>query len=111
VLGNKCAGQYNLKRVHFKEALASGNFWYGHWQYVCFFAAFYLPQDDSSKRFCSDGEGDPLQAFLEGALGQQAPCQLWFHFQEKIKDSWCEIWWILELGEHIDAFSTASYWK
>jgi hypothetical protein len=26
VLGNKCAGQYNLKRVHFKEALASGNF-------------------------------------------------------------------------------------
>jgi hypothetical protein len=26
VLGNKCAGQHNLKTVHFKEALASGHF-------------------------------------------------------------------------------------
>ncbi len=25
-LGNKCAGQHNLKTVHFKETLASGNF-------------------------------------------------------------------------------------
>jgi hypothetical protein len=26
VLGNKCAGQHNLKTVHFREKLASGNF-------------------------------------------------------------------------------------
>jgi hypothetical protein len=26
VLGNKCAGQYNLKTVQFREKLASGNF-------------------------------------------------------------------------------------
>jgi hypothetical protein len=26
VLGNKCAGQHNLKTVHFKETLASDNF-------------------------------------------------------------------------------------
>ncbi len=26
VLGNKCAGQHNLKTLHFKETLASGNF-------------------------------------------------------------------------------------
>ncbi len=26
VLGNKCAGQHNLKTVHFRETLASGNF-------------------------------------------------------------------------------------
>ncbi len=26
VLGNKCAGQHNLKTVHFREILASGNF-------------------------------------------------------------------------------------
>jgi hypothetical protein len=26
VLGNKCAGQNNLKTVHFRETLASGNF-------------------------------------------------------------------------------------
>jgi hypothetical protein len=26
VLGNKCAGQNNLKTVHFRETLSSGNF-------------------------------------------------------------------------------------
>jgi hypothetical protein len=26
VLGNKCAGHYNLKTVHFRETLASDNF-------------------------------------------------------------------------------------
>jgi hypothetical protein len=26
VLGNKCAGQHNLKPVHFRDTLASGNF-------------------------------------------------------------------------------------
>jgi hypothetical protein len=26
VFGNKCTWQHNLKRVHFKETLASGNF-------------------------------------------------------------------------------------
>ncbi len=26
VLGNKCAGQFNLKTVHFRETLASGNY-------------------------------------------------------------------------------------
>jgi hypothetical protein len=43
VLGNKCAGPHNLKTVHFKEKLASGNFlaWLSG---VCvFFAALYLP--------------------------------------------------------------------
>jgi hypothetical protein len=43
VLGNKCAGQHNLKTVHFREKLASGNFlaWLSA---VCvFFAALYLP--------------------------------------------------------------------
>ncbi len=76
-----------------------------------FLAALYLPKDGSGKLFCNDGEGDPHQALLEDALGQQAACQLWFHFQEEIKGRWCEIWQIMELGEHIDAFSTASYWK
>ncbi len=27
VLGNKCAGQHNLKTVHFRDTLASGNYW------------------------------------------------------------------------------------
>jgi hypothetical protein len=26
VLGNKCAGQHNLKALHFKETIVSGNF-------------------------------------------------------------------------------------
>jgi hypothetical protein len=41
-----------------------------------FFAALYPPQDGSDKLLCNNGEGDPLQALLEGALGQQAACQL-----------------------------------
>ncbi len=71
MLGNKCAGQHNLKTVHFKETLASSNFWHGHEQYVCFLQC-YLPQDSGGKLFCNDGGGVQLQALLEGALGQQA---------------------------------------
>jgi len=41
-----------------------------------FFAALYLPQDSWGKLLCNDGGGDPLKALLEGALGQQAACQL-----------------------------------
>ncbi len=41
-----------------------------------FFAALYLTQDSGGELFCSDGGGDPLHALLEGALGQQAACQL-----------------------------------
>jgi hypothetical protein len=37
---------------------------------------FYLPQDGGGKLFYNDGGGDTLQAHLEGALGQQAACQL-----------------------------------
>jgi hypothetical protein len=77
VLGNKCAGQPNLKTVYFREtSILKVIFWHGHQQYVYFFAALYLPQDGGDERFCSDGVGDPLQALLEGALGQQAACQL-----------------------------------
>ncbi len=71
VLGNKCAGQHNLKTVHFRDTLG-----HGHQQYVCFFSALYLPKDGGRKLLCIDGGGDPLQALLEGALGHQAACQL-----------------------------------
>jgi hypothetical protein len=37
---------------------------------------FYLAQDGGRKLFYNDGGGDLLQALLEGALGQQAACQL-----------------------------------
>jgi hypothetical protein len=67
---------------------------------MCFFAALYLPSG-GGELLCNRR---PLQALLEGALGQQAACQLWFHFQEEIKDCWCEIWRIMELGEDLDAF-------
>jgi hypothetical protein len=76
VLGNKCAGQHNLKTVYFIEKLASGNFlvWLSG---VCvFFAALYLPYGGSGELLCNDGGGDPLQALFEGALCQQAACQL-----------------------------------
>jgi hypothetical protein len=44
-------------------------FWHGHQQYVYFFAALYLLKDGGSKLLCSGGEGDPLQALLEGGQG------------------------------------------
>jgi hypothetical protein len=41
-----------------------------------FFQRSRTPWDDGGKLLCNDGGGDPLQALLEGALGQQAACQL-----------------------------------
>jgi hypothetical protein len=78
VLGNNCTLQHNLKKVYFKKTIVSGYFLAGHQQYVCvcFFAALYLPQVGGGELLCSDGGGDPLQALLEGALGQQAASQL-----------------------------------
>jgi hypothetical protein len=69
VLGNKCAGQNNLKTVNFKETLASGKFLAWSSAPCVFFAALYLPQDGGCELFCDDGGGDPLQALLKGALG------------------------------------------
>jgi hypothetical protein len=43
VLGNKCAGQNNLKTVHFRETLASDNFLAWSSAIPVFFAALYLP--------------------------------------------------------------------
>jgi hypothetical protein len=48
VLGNKCAGQYNLKTLHFKETIVLGNFWPWSSVICVFFAALYLPQDGAS---------------------------------------------------------------
>jgi hypothetical protein len=76
VLGNKCAGQHNLKTVHFRDTHASDNFWAWSSAICVFFAALYLLYEGSSKLLCNDGWGDPLQALLEGALVHQAACQL-----------------------------------
>ncbi len=40
MLGNKCAGQHNLKMVHFRETLASGNFLAWSSAIRVFFAAY-----------------------------------------------------------------------
>jgi hypothetical protein len=76
MLGNKCAGQHNLKTVHFRETLASGNFLAWSSAIGVFFAALYLPLDGGGKLLFNDSGGDPLQALLEGVLDQQAACQL-----------------------------------
>ncbi len=76
VLGNKCAGQHNLKTVHFREKLASGNFlaWLSG---VCvFFYSALSTLGGGGEHLCNDCGGYPLQALLEGPLGQQAACQL-----------------------------------
>jgi hypothetical protein len=75
-LGNNCAGQPNLKTVYFKETIVSGYF-LGWSSAICvFFAALYPSKDGRGELFSSDVGGDPLQALLEGVLGQQAACQL-----------------------------------
>jgi hypothetical protein len=60
-----------LKTLHFKETIVLGNFW--PWSSaicVFFFAALYLPQDGGGELSSSESGGDPLNALLEGALGQ-----------------------------------------
>jgi hypothetical protein len=59
-----------LKTLHFKDTIVLGNFWPWSSAIFVFFAALYLPQDGGSKLSCSDSGGDPLNALLEGALGQ-----------------------------------------
>ncbi len=94
VLGNKCAGQHNITWEPFilKRQLFKVIFGHDHQPYAVFFAALYLPQDGGGELSCSVSGGDPLFALLEGALGQQGACQLWFHFEGEIKGRWCEIW-------------------
>jgi hypothetical protein len=70
-LGNKCAGQHNLKTLHFKETIVLGNIWPWSSAIRGFFAALYLPQDGGGELSCSVSGGDPLYALLEGALCQQ----------------------------------------
>jgi hypothetical protein len=76
VLGNKCAGQNNLKTVHFRETLASGNFLTWSSALRVFFCSSLSTLGRRRQAFMYDGGGDPLQDLLEGALGQQAACQL-----------------------------------
>jgi hypothetical protein len=64
-----------LKTVYFTETIVSGYFLAWSSAICVFFAALYLTQDVGGEVFCNDGGGDPLQALLEGALGQQATCQ------------------------------------
>jgi hypothetical protein len=59
-LGNKCAGQHNLKMIHFKETLAIGIFLVWSSAICVFFAGLFLAQDGGGKLFCSDSGGDPL---------------------------------------------------
>jgi hypothetical protein len=54
------------------------------------------------------GVGD-LHALLEGALGQQAACQLRFQFEEEIKGCWCERREYVSWENFVMPFSTANY--
>ena len=68
-----------METVHFRETLASDNFFGMVISNMCiFFQRSIYPRTAAAggKLLCNDGGGDPLQALLEGALGQQAACQL-----------------------------------
>jgi hypothetical protein len=77
VLGNKCAGQHNLKTIFFKETIVSGPFlaWSSAICVFCLQRSINHRTAVASSAVAMVG-GDPLQALLEGALGQQAACQL-----------------------------------
>jgi hypothetical protein len=59
-----------LENPSFKETSGLGNFWPWASAICVFLAALYLPQDSGGELSCSDSGGDPLNALLEGALGQ-----------------------------------------
>jgi hypothetical protein len=62
VLGNKCAGQHNLKRErHFLQVI----FWHSHQQYMYFFAALYLLSDGGGKLLCNMVGATPYKLFLK----------------------------------------------
>ncbi len=42
VLGNKCAGQHNLKTIHIKDTIVSGNIWPRSSAICVFFAALLI---------------------------------------------------------------------
>jgi hypothetical protein len=73
MLGDKCAGQHNLKTVYFKETIVSCYFWGRSWAIcpMCFFAALYLSQSGGSKIFNSGGGGDPHKLFLKVPLANK----------------------------------------
>jgi hypothetical protein len=66
----RAIGQYNLKTLHFKETIVLGTLWPCSSAICVFFAALYLLQDGGGELSCSDSGSDPLNALLEGALGQ-----------------------------------------
>ncbi len=106
VFGNKCAGQHNLKTVHFKETLASGNFL--TWSsaicvFFCSTLSTLVPRTAAASSSVTMVGATPTSSSWR-CPGSTTACQLWFHFQEEIKGRWCEIWWIMELGEHLNTF-------
>ncbi len=64
VLGNKCAGQHNLKTVHFREILVSGNFWHGSQQYVCFLQRSIYPRTAAASFYVMMVGATPYKLFL-----------------------------------------------
>jgi hypothetical protein len=75
VLGNKCAGQQNLKTVNFGETFAS--FFGMVISNMCVFLQRSIYPSMAAAGFYVTMVGaTPLQALLEGALVQQAACQL-----------------------------------
>jgi hypothetical protein len=76
VLGNKCAGHYNLKTVHFRETLASDNFLACSSAISVFLQRSIYHRTAGASFYVMMVGVTPLKALLEGALGQQAACQL-----------------------------------
>ncbi len=70
VLGNKCAGQHNLKTLHFKETIVYVIFGHGHQQFVFFLQRSIYHRTVAASSPVAIMGATPLNALLEGALGQ-----------------------------------------
>jgi hypothetical protein len=66
---------HNFKQFILKKQLFQVIFWYGHQEYVCFLQRSIYHRT-RRQALLYRWWGDPLQALLEGAVGQQAACQL-----------------------------------
>jgi hypothetical protein len=109
VLGNKCAGQHNLKTVHFKKIFASGNFlaWFSG---VCvfFLQRSIYPRTAAASFYVTMVGATPFKLFLRvpWANKQLASSDFTFRKRQKVTGVKYDKKWCWE--NILAAFFTAS---
>ncbi len=102
VLGNKCAGQHNLKTVHFRETLSSVNF-LACQPCVCFLQPSILPRKAAANFYVTMVGATPYKLFLKVPWVNKQLASSDFTFR-RYKSPMVWNMWKMELGEHLYAF-------